>query len=632
MVSFKALFGSIPSTAETEAKRAALLREYEAFLEFSKSKELSEFLELENEVTSAEFAQRKKEIMAQKFKDTEEFRKEQEYLNRKKEKDIKNYYRVKESNELKDLQAFEQSEDLKKYHELEEYIKSPEFNEVKNYMALSPKRKFESSELYKTLGQYLEQKKSPKIKNYFKFINSKEYTDFKNLYKSKRLKDFEELRDFIKSGEFLSARRSKKKSDFKFTEEYQKLQQYEGLKKSKEFKNYFKLAKSPKLIDYNELHDSQELEAYIELEKYINSAEYKSEKNRIESQKFEDTDEYKKLQEYNTLKNSKRFKDNFRFKSSSLYANYLNLEGSERISQVEELEKVIQSDKFREVKEYMLLPPAKKLELSEEYKLEQKYIELKNSEKIVWYFELKDSTKFDELKSWKLTFEEDFSAGKLDRDKWMTRYYWGDALLKDSYSFAHEKHFFTDGENLEIDNGILKVLTRKEKASGKAWSPQVGFYTKDFDYTSGLISTGNSFRQKYGLFEAKIRFNKSAPVNHSFWMLSDQVLPHIDIAKAEDKLVMSSYWGDINERRGVRKKISKLGLSKFSQDFYIYSLEWSQDKLVWKINDVAVASSTGGVPQESMYLILSSGIYKDIKGNNLPASMEIDWVRCYKKV
>ena len=632
MVSIKALFGLIPSTSEVEAKRAALQREYEAFLEFTKSRELSEFIKLEKEVTSYEFAQRKKEIMAQKFKDTDEYRKEQEYLSRKSEKDIKNYYRIKESDELKELHTFEQSDELERYHELEEFIKSPEFHKVKDYMALSPKRKFESSELYKTLQQYLEQKKSAKIRNYFKFINSKEYSDFKNLYKSKRLKDFEELRDFIKSGEFLSARRSKKKSDFKFTEEYQKLQQYEGLKKSKEFKNYFKLVKSPKLIDYNELHDSQELEAYSELEKYINSHEFKTEKNRIESQKFKDTDENRKLEEYKALKNSKRFKDNFKFKASGLYANYINLDGSERIKQVEELEKVIQSDKFREVKEYMLLPPAKKLELSEEYKLEQQYIELKNSEKIVWYFELKDSTKFDELKSWKVTFEEDFSIGKLDREKWMTRYYWGDAILNDSYSLAHEKHFFTDGENLEFDNNILKILTRKEKARGKAWNPQIGFYTKDFNYTSGLISTGNSFRQKYGLFEAKIRFNKSYPVNHSFWMLSDQVLPHIDIAKAENKLVMSSFWGSINEKRGIQKKISKLGLSKFTKDFFIYSLEWSQSKLVWKINGVAVASSTQGVPQESMYLILSSGIYKDIKGNNLPAAMEIDWVRCYKKV
>ncbi len=632
MASFKALLGLIPRTSEVEEKRAALQREYEAFLDFSKSRELSEFLELETEVTSHEFEQRKKEIKARKYKDTEEYRKELEYLSRKNEKDIKNYYKVKESNELKELKTFEESDELKRFHELEEFIKSPEYIKVKEYMALSPKKKFESSELHNTYRQYLEQKNSAKFRHYLKFVNLKGYSDFKSLYQSKRLQDFEELGNFIKSGEFSSARRSKTKSEFKFSEEYQKLQQYEGLKKSKEFKNYFKLVKLPILIDYKELHDSQELEAYLELEKYINSSEYNNEKSRIENQKFKDTDECRKLEEYTALKDSKRFKDNFKFKASSLYANYNNLDGSERISKVEELEEVIISEKFREVKDYMLLPPEKKLELSEEYKLEQKYLELKKSEKIVWFFGLKDSAKFDELKNWKLTFEDDFSSGRLDREKWMTRYYWGDAILKDSYSLAHEKHFFTDGDNLEFDNGILRILTRKEKAEGKAWNPQIGFYTRDFNYTSGLISTGNSHRQKYGLFEAKIRFNSGSPVNHSFWMLSDQVLPHIDIAKAENKLVMSSFWGDINEKRGIQKKISKLGISKFSKDFYIYSLEWSQNKLVWKINGVEVASSKQGVPQESMYIILSSGIYKDIKGNNLPAAMEIDWVRCYKKV
>ena len=631
MASLKALLGLIPGTSEVEAKRAALQREYESFLEFSKSRELSDFKKREAHVTSGEFAQRKKEIQAQKFKDTDEYKKEQEYLKLRNEKDIKNYYKIKESDELKELIAFEKSDELKKYHKLEEFLKSPEFRKVKDYMALSPKRKFESSELYKTLQQYLRQKRTTKFKNYFKFINLSGYSDFCNLFKSKRLKDFEKLRDFIKSKEFLASRQSMKKSDFKFSDEYQKLQQYQGLKKSKEFTNYYKLVKLPLLIDYNELHDSQELEAYIELEKYINSPEYKAEKNKIETQKFEDTNECRKQEEYKTLRNSKRFKDNFRFKASALYINYLKLEGSDRISQLEKMEKYIQSDKFRKVKEYMLLPPVKKLELSDEYKMEQKYKELKSSEKIVWYFGLKDSTKFDELKTWEASFEEDFSSGKLDRKKWMTKYFWGDALLKDSYSLAHEKHFFTDGENLEFDNGILKILTRKEKVKGKAWNPQIGFYPKEFDYTSGLISTGNSYRQKYGLFEAKIKFNKSYPVSHAFWMLSDHVLPHINIAKTEHKLIMSSLWGNINDRGGVKKKISRLGLSRYSRDFYIYSLEWTKDMLRWKINGVTIASSSQGVPQEPMYLILSSGLYKEIKGNNLPASMEVDWVRCYKR-
>ena len=631
MASFKAILGLIPKTFEVEEKRAALQREYEAFSDFSKSEELAEFIKIENEVTSPEFSQRKKEVQAQKFKDTDEYQTEQEYLHLKKQKDIRNYYKIKESQEIKEFRTFEESDDLKRYHKLEEILRSPDFHKVKEYMALSPKKKFERSELYKNLQQYLGQKKSANIRNYFKIINFKGYSDYSNLNNSKRLKAFEELGVYIRSNDFSSAQRSMKKSEFKLSEEFQKLRQYKGIKKSEEFKNYYKIINLPAFGNYKELHDSPELEAYIELEKYILSDEYRIEKNRIESQKFQDTDEYSKQEEYNRLKNSQRFKDNFKFKASGLYANFLNLDGSERIDKFEKLENIVQSEKFREVKEYMLLSPGKKLELSDEYKLEQKYYEIKKSDKIIWYFKLKDSTKFDDLKKWKITFEEDFSSGTLDRKIWMTRYFWGDALLQESYALAHEKHIYTDGDNLEFDNGVLKIITKKQEVKGKAWDPKIGFFPRDFKYTSGLISTGNSYKQKYGIFEAKIRFNKNFPVNHAFWMLSKQVVPHIDIAKAENRLVMSNFWGNIDENQVIRKKISKLGLSKFAGDFYIYSLEWSEDKLIWKINGVKVASSSQGIPQESMYIILSSGIYKDVKGNNLPAAMEIDWVRCYQK-
>ncbi len=632
MVSFKAILGLIPKTSEVEEKRAALQREYEAYSDFEKSRELADFIELESEVTSPEFAQRKKEIQAQRFKDTDEYRKEQEYIRLKNEKDIKNYYKTKNSAELKEFRSFEESDELKKYHKLEEFLKTPDFLKVKEYMALSPKKKFEGSDLFKTLQQYIEQKKSAKVKNYFRFVSLKGYPDYNNLNDSKRLKEFEESGNFIRSDEFKSERRSMKKSDFKLSQQNQKLQHYKGLKKSGEFKNYFKLAGMHILNDYKELHNSQELEAFIELEKYINSNDYKEEKRKIENQKFQETDEYRKQEEFNGLKNSKTFKDNFKFKTSALYSNFVKLNGTERISKLEDLEKIIQSEKFREVKDYMLLPPAKKLELSDEYKLEQKYIELKKSDKIVWYHMLKGSTKFDDLKKWKVTFEDDFKEGALNRKKWITKYFWGDALLKESYALANEKHIYTDGENLEFENGILKIITRKQEAKGKAWNPQIGFFPKDFNYTSGLISTGNSYRQKYGIFEAKIRFNKSVTVNHAFWMLSKQAIPHIDIVKAENRLVMSNFWGDAEENKGIRKKIFRMGMSKYAGDFYIYSLEWSEQKLTWKINEVTVATSNQGVPKESMYLILSSGIYKDVKGNNLPAVMEVDWVRCYQKV
>ena len=359
------------------------------------------------------------------------------------------------------------------------------------------------------------------------------------------------------------------------------------------------------------------------------SIEFRQERNKVETAKYKDTEEYRKEQEYIGLKKSRKFIDNFKFKASKNYQLFLKLEGSKKVEEYEELKSFVESDNFIKVKDYMLLSPRKKLEQSEEHQQELRYKELYASDKIQWYLKVKDSNKFDAIKNWKISFEENFDSDKLDRKKWITRYFWGETILQDSYSLAAEKQFFTDGKNLEINDSVLKIITKKEKAEGKAWNPKIGFFPREFEYTSGLISTGNSFRQKYGIFEAKIKFSLKNPVTHAFWMLSDQILPHVDIAKIQKKLVLSNIWGNIAESNDIKKNISKLGASKFSKDFFIYTLEWAPDRLTWKINGMTIATTTEGVPQQPMYVILSSALYKDVNGSVLPASLEVDWVKCY---
>ena len=80
----------------------------------------------------------------------------------------------------------------------------------------------------------------------------------------------------------------------------------------------------------------------------------------------------------------------------------------------------------------------------------------------------------------------------------------------------------------------------------------------------------------------------------------------------------------------VIKKITKLGGSKFCSDYFIYSLEWTSEKLTWKINDMVVKTQTEGVPQDSMYIIISSGVETDIINGSLPVSLEVDWIKCYE--
>jgi len=163
----------------------------------------------------------------------------------------------------------------------------------------------------------------------------------------------------------------------------------------------------------------------------------------------------------------------------------------------------------------------------------------------------------------------------------------------------------------------------------------MGFSPKDFNYTSGLINSGQSFRQKYGVFKAKIKVNHSYPVHHAFWMLGEKITPEIDVfkydKKSKSKLSIANYWGNPSNEKEIKKNHSSISGPDFSSNYFIYTLEWTPEKLIWKINDVPVFEQTEGLPQEPMYMLLSSGIAVDGIQANLPCTMEVDWIRAYQK-
>ena len=81
----------------------------------------------------------------------------------------------------------------------------------------------------------------------------------------------------------------------------------------------------------------------------------------------------------------------------------------------------------------------------------------------------------------------------------------------------------------------------------------------------------------------------------------------------------------------MNKKIRKKAAEKYTGDYFIYSIEWTPEKLVWKINNKQVLTQTRGIPSEAMYLVLSAGVTNGVTEHQLPAKMEIDWVKIYQK-
>lgn len=683
--SLRSTFGLIPKTDKIETQRKSLEDEFHKLQEYKSSDELKEFNELEEVINSEEFKANKSEILSLNFKNSDEFAKEQKFLKLSKDKRITNYYRVVESSEYKNFIDTENSAELNEFNELDAYLSSNEHAEIKKSFESELKQEQNKAKEFKALSKsknivnFYKISKSSQLSLYNEVNNSEELSEFNELeafIKSDQLKEFKsaiaeqlnieknkknQLKELSKNAEIIAYNKLKDKSEaekpnalieyeelqsylnseeykqklneleYKNTEEFKKETRFNLLQKSSKLKKYFKFAASQQLAFYEQFKESEDLKEYESLKQYIASDSYKT---NLQKAEYKNSEEYQKEVKYNELKNSQKIKAWQKYQKSKPYLLFKDVENSELLEEFNSLKTFIESSEFNEFKTYML--DKDKWKKTDNYQKETRYQELKNSDTIKWYYKTKESDKFNELQSWKLTFEDDFDTGKIDEQKWMNSFFWGKMLLNDRYVMAGDKHYYTDNKNIEFNGTTLKILTKKESASGKVWHPVQGFSNADFEYTSGMLCSAHSFRQQYGRFEAKIKIDPNYPVYQAFWLKGEKMVPEIDVFKynmdKKNRFQMSSIWGNPSDRNSIQRKTEKINGSSLAKNFYIYTLDWTENKIIWKINGMEVFSSTDGIPQEPLYLLLSAGIQKDINNENLPSAFEIDWVRCYEKV
>jgi hypothetical protein len=442
-----------------------------------------------------------------------------------------------------------------------------------------------------------------------------EFEKLHTFAESKQLARYNELNDLVHSAGFVQKKKEIEGLSYKSSEEFAKEKEFKSLKKAKDILMYFRTVEGSALKKFKALDGSDKIKKYEGLKSLVEGSGFRE---KMKEKDFSGTEDAKKLAEFKQLDSSEELKEFFKFRASKELANFKNIDGSTRLARYNELKEFTASKDFSDKKAYLL--NKKRYENSEDHKLLSEFETLKKDAEIVWYFKVKDSNKFDVLKHRELIFSEEFEGEKLDGKKWITNYYWGEKLLKDRYSIDSDLQFYTEKDNFEIRNSFLKINTKPQKINGKAWSASKGFTTKEFGYTSGLINTGNSYRQKFGIFTAKIKLGDPDSRN-AFWLLGEKATPLITVCRTTGGKV----WFDVIGGNGKSAK-TKLG-ARYAGDSFIFTLEWTSSSLVWKINGVEAFRQTENVPQEPMYINLAGGVNKPLNGMT---SMEIDWVRIYQ--
>lgn len=598
------LFGKIKPVELIENQRKVLRSDFEEFQKVEGSEELEKYIELEKWLKSEAFKKRKAEIVGLQFKGSVVCNQLKELRRLKKATRIKKYFKLDGSADLERFEKLKDSEKINEYDKLLAYIKEGQFEKEKKKIKAEI---FKGSVEEKHWLEYKKLAKSDGIKAYLELNDSLALKKHNTFAESEKLKDFVTLRN--------APERDKKKR-----------KELRSLKHDSEIKAYFKFEKSKKLRLYRETVDSHDLRNYSELKAYVENDDFKKRESFLkDKKKFEKSEAYKKQLRFKQVVADEEVKFILKFEKSALYKNYLDVKDSFDLKRYFELSKKTKSKEFLDRKAY--LEDKKRWEKTEEFSKQQEFLKMKARPHFLRYFKYKGTNAFDFLKNWEITFEDDFSAAKLDGEKWTNIGFIANKLLGDNYSMPGDLHVFANGKNIKT-GGKLTISIKKEKKAGKVWKMDAGFIPTEFDYTSDLVSTGKSFWQEDSIFEAKIKFNPFKKVVSSFYLSGENNTPRINMLEmgAKNNVGIST----LNNSGKI--VLQGLNISKLKRDkSYIFSVEKSENSISWKINETEVFAVQNSVINFPLHLNASSIVVYEVPGSKLPVNFEIDWVKCYRK-
>ena len=338
---FKYLLGIIPSAKKIDSDWSELFKVRDELHQIESSKELTRYHELKNQIQSNDFQTEKQTINNLCLKGSHEGVLLDEYTALGHSKPIRDYFKFKTSPDFGKLEGIAKSPQLMRYFELKKIVESPEFiHRKKEVVSLvysgSPEsiKRTELNTLQKSaqLKHYYTTKasdeyrlfleleasekgklkdpskvKDPKIKTYYKFLNSKAYENLKTVeqlglpVKLEQLKQETNTKPFLEREAFL-----KNKKRFETTPDYQTFHEFSELSKSDDISFYIKRTKSALYENFKKTENSEDLNRLLELKALVEDPKFVQQVAFLRNKKrYQSTPAYELEKEFGELSKNK---------------------------------------------------------------------------------------------------------------------------------------------------------------------------------------------------------------------------------------------------------------------------------------------------------------------------------------
>jgi beta-glucanase (GH16 family) len=207
-------------------------------------------------------------------------------------------------------------------------------------------------------------------------------------------------------------------------------------------------------------------------------------------------------------------------------------------------------------------------------------------------------------KGWRLAFISDFSGSNINTKVWGECYPWANPSqgCTNFGNVNEEKEWYTESQ-IHVKNGVLDLVASPKSTAG--YNERGG--SKVYDCTSGMVTTFPSFDFTYGFVQITARIPFGRDLWPAFWLVpqSWQWPPEIDILE---------HWGTSSTARatlrpkGLPQQYSVVPARGINHGWHTFTLSWTKTRLTWWYDGKQVLTTTIGVPQQPMYLILNLAV------------------------
>jgi beta-glucanase (GH16 family) len=233
------------------------------------------------------------------------------------------------------------------------------------------------------------------------------------------------------------------------------------------------------------------------------------------------------------------------------------------------------------------------------------------------------------LTGWTLLWHDEFNVSTIDPATWNFE------VNGDGGGNNELQYYTREARNAFVEDGTLVIQALKEEYLGK-------------HYTSARMTTAHKKDWLYGRVDVRAKLPRGKGLWPAIWMMPTDgfyggwpASGEIDImellGQEPGKVYGTVHWQENGQHLSSGSSYVLPGGRRFSDDFHLFTLEWSVDSLKWYVDGTKYHVEHNGPPfDKRFFLILNVAVGGNWPGSPdattvFPQYMQVDYVRVYSK-